>query len=99
MPPQKPGEKVLRSYSMIILSRALTGVCHYIFRCTKLLETLKKKILAVSINDVMNEELFVNLEDIRAKFKQVLRYSCCSTSQPVVLIDFLHVFAVVLLAS
>lgn len=42
------------------------------FRCTKLLETLKKKILALPINDVMNEELFVNLENIRAKFKQVL---------------------------
>lgn len=42
------------------------------FRCTKLLETLKKIILALPINDVMNEELFVNLENIRAKFKQVL---------------------------
>lgn len=41
------------------------------FRCTKLLETLKKIILALPINDVMNEELFVNLENIRAKFKQV----------------------------
>lgn len=40
-------------------------------RCTKLLETLKKKILALPINDVMNEELFANLEDIRAKFKQL----------------------------
>ena len=42
------------------------------FRSTKLLETLKKTILAFPINDVMNEELFVNLEHIRAKFKQVL---------------------------
>ena len=82
---------------MVILSQALTGVCDYIFRCTKLLETLKKKILALPINDVMNEDLFVNLEDIRAKFKQVLRYRYCSTSQPMffdlfLACVFLHAF-------
>ncbi|KAL9984753.1 hypothetical protein ACROYT_G007086 [Oculina patagonica] len=40
-------------------------------RCVKLLETMKRKILAIPVNDVTNEELFVNLENIRAKFKQL----------------------------
>ncbi|KAJ7379123.1 hypothetical protein OS493_017621 [Desmophyllum pertusum] len=38
-------------------------------------ETLKKNILALPINDVTNEELFVNLENIRAKFRQELAQS------------------------
>lgn len=50
----------------------LTSVSHFMFRCIKLLEAMKKKILALPINDVTNEELFVNLENIRAKFKQVV---------------------------
>ena len=48
------------------------NVSHYIFRCIKLLETTKKKILALRMNDVTNEELFINLQNIRAKFKQVM---------------------------
>lgn len=40
-------------------------------RCIKLLETLKRMISSLPINDATNEELFVNLEKIRAKYKQV----------------------------
>ena len=41
------------------------------FRCIKLLETLKKMILALPLNDPTKEELFANLEKVQAKFKQV----------------------------
>ena len=44
-------------------------------RCVKLLETLKKMILALSVNDPTNEELFANLEKIRAKFRQVTNFA------------------------
>ena len=36
-----------------------------------MLETLKEMISSLPINDVTSEELFVNLEKIRAKYKQV----------------------------
>ena len=35
------------------------------------METLKEMILALPLNDPTNEELFANLEKVRAKFKQV----------------------------
>ena len=40
-------------------------------RHIKLLETLREMISSLPINDVTSEELFVNLEKIRAKYKQV----------------------------
>lgn len=40
-------------------------------RCVKSLETLKAMILALPLNEPMNEELFANLEKVRAKFKLV----------------------------
>ncbi|XP_027045680.1 protein LTO1 homolog [Pocillopora damicornis] len=40
-------------------------------RHIKLLETLREMISSLPINDVTSEELFVNLEKIRAKYKQL----------------------------
>jgi len=49
-------------------------------RCVELLETLKKMIVALPVNDPTNEELFDNLEKIRAKFRQVCSLLGVSTA-------------------
>ena len=50
---------------------AIFSFFFFFLRHIKLLETLKEMISSLPINDVTSEELFVNLEKIRAKYKQV----------------------------
>lgn len=40
-------------------------------RCVKALRSLKEMILALPLNEPSNEELFANIEKVRAKFKLV----------------------------